>query len=147
MDKSDPGNWTGGAPGKGVLKGSKYGVSAKSHPELDIANLSLDDCKRIAKAEYWDKYYCDQLPPALAFHVFDTAYHGGSPIRWLQEAVGATPDGIAGSKTIAAVRAANPAAVVMAFNRKRLTYLMGLKNWPQNAKGWTARIVRNMEVF
>lgn len=112
-----------------------------------MKDLPLDTAKQIARVNYWNPYYCDQLPPTIAFHVFDTAYHGGSPIRWLQEVVGATPDGIAGSKTIAAIRGANPAAIVMGFNRKRLTYLMGLKNWPQNAKGWTARIVRNMEVF
>lgn len=130
---------------------TRYGITLKVARAWGylgpMKDLPLETARQIARSNYWKPYYCDQLPPALAFHVFDTAYHGGSPIRWLQEAVGATPDGIAGSKTIAAVRAANPAAVVMAFNRKRLTYLMGLKNWPQNAKGWTARIVRNMEVF
>lgn len=112
-----------------------------------MKDLSLDTAKQIARANYWKPYYCDQLPPAIAFHVFDTAFHGGSPIRWLQSAIGATPDGIVGSKTIAAIRSAHPAEVVMAFTRKRAEYLMGLKNWPQNAKGWTARLMRNMEVF
>lgn len=112
-----------------------------------MKDLPLDTAKSIARANYWQPYYCDQLPAPIAFHVFDSAFHGGSPIRWLQSAVGATPDGIVGSKTIAAIRAAHPAVTVMAFTRKRFEYLMGLKNWPQNAKGWTARLVRNMEVF
>lgn len=112
-----------------------------------MKDLPLETAKSIARANYWKPYYCDQLPPAIAFHVFDTAFHGGSPIRWLQSAVGATPDGIVGSKTIAAIRAAQPAETVMAFTRKRAEYLMGLKNWPQNSKGWTARLMRNMEVF
>lgn len=112
-----------------------------------MSELPLETAKAIARANYWQPYYCDQLPPAIAFHVFDTAFHGGSPIRWLQSAVGSTPDGIVGSKTIAAIRAAHPAVTVMAFTRKRFEYLMGLKNWSQNAKGWTARLVRNMEVF
>lgn len=112
-----------------------------------MKDLPLETAKSIARANYWKPYYCDQLPLAIAFHVFDTAFHGGSPIRWLQSVVGATPDGIVGSRTIAAVRTFAPAELVMKFNCRRLQYLMGLKNWPQNAKGWTARIVRNMEVF
>src|ERR1044071_1085092 len=87
-----------------------------------MSELPIETAKQIAYSNYWKPYYCDQLPPAIAFHVFDSAYHGGSPIRWLQEAIGTTPDGIVGSKTIAAVRAANPAAMVMAFYRKRVAY-------------------------
>jgi lysozyme family protein len=112
-----------------------------------MQDLPQDTAKEIARAWYWTPYRCDQLPMPIAFHVFDAAYHGGQPVQWLQSAVGATPDGIIGPKTIESVRAATPAAVVMGFNRKRLEYLTKLKNWPDNARGWALRIVRNMEVF
>jgi lysozyme family protein len=112
-----------------------------------MKDLPVETAKAIAKAYYWTPNRCDQLPAAIAFHVFDSAYHGGSAVQWLQRAVGATPDGIIGPKTVAAVRAAEPAAVVMAFNQARLEYLTGLKTWPQFGRGWVLRIVRNMEVF
>lgn len=130
---------------------TKYGVTlftARKWGYLGpMSELPLETAKSIAKSLYWAPNGCDQLPPALAFHVFDSAYNGGSPIRWLQSALGVDADGILGPKTIAAARAADPAATVMKFNQKRLTYLMGLMNWPSNSKGWTARIVRNMEVY
>lgn len=111
-----------------------------------MQDLPQATAKEIARAWYWTPYRCDQLPMAVAFHVFDAAYHGGHPVQWLQNIVGAAQDGIIGPKTIEAVRAAPAAAVVLGFNRLRLEYLTKLKNWPDNARGWTLRIVRNMEV-
>lgn len=46
-NRKDPGNWTGGKVGAGVLKGTKYGIAAHSYPNLDIKNLTLDDVKPI----------------------------------------------------------------------------------------------------
>lgn len=112
-----------------------------------MQDLPLDTARQIAKAYYWTPNRCDQLPPAIAFHVFDTAYNGGHPIIWLQAAVGATQDGIIGPKTIEKVRAMEPAAIVLAFNARRLEYLAKLDNWPQNSRGWVRRIIRNMEVY
>lgn len=112
-----------------------------------MKDLPLDTAKQIAKAYYWTPNRCDQLPPAIAFHVFDTAYNGGAAVRWLQQAAGVTADGIIGAKTVAAVRDANPAALVMAFNALRLGYLANLKTWPDFSRGWTRRIIRNMEVY
>ncbi len=110
----------------------------------DMRELPIDTAKQIARKNYWDKYQCDQLPPAIAFQVFDTAYNGGYAVKWLQEALGTTADGIIGAKTIAAARVANQARVVALMNGKRLLYLADLKNWPQNARGWAKRIARNI---
>lgn len=112
-----------------------------------MKDLSIDTAKQIARAVYWTPNRCDQLPPAIAFHVFDTAYNGGSAVRWLQQAAGVSADGIIGAKTIEAVRNMQPAALVMAFNALRLNYLANLPNWPDNARGWARRIIRNMEVY
>lgn len=110
----------------------------------DMRALPLATAKAIAKSEYWDKFQCDQFPPAIGFQVFDTAYNGGHPIKWLQEAVGVTADGAVGAKTIAAVRAADVCRVVARFNAKRLMYLTELKNWPQNSRGWARRVAANL---
>jgi len=136
---SDPGGETNWGITKAVARAWGY--------QGDMKDLAQDTAKSIARTNYWLPYGCDQLPPAIAFHIFDTAYHGGSPVRWLQSCVGSTPDGIIGPKTIQAVRSTNSAELVMQFTRKRMAYLRGLKNWPQNAGGWVDRLMRNMEVF
>lgn len=134
-------------PGGETMHGITFQVARAWGYLGPMKDLPLDTAKQIARAVYWTPNRCDQLPPAIAFHVFDTAYNGGAAVRWLQQAAGVTADGIIGAKTIAAVRDANPAALVMAFNALRLNYLANLKNWPENARGWVRRIIRNMEVY
>jgi lysozyme family protein len=127
---------------------TKYGVTERVARSWgyqgDMRDLPLDTAKAIARTWYWDKYQCDQFDPRIAYQVFDTAYNGGYPVKWLQECVGSTPDGVIGAKTIAAVRAADAAKVVAQFNAKRLLYLTELQNWPQNARGWARRIANNL---
>lgn len=113
----------------------------------EMKDLPLETAKQIARAYYWTPSRCDQLPPAIAFHVFDATYHGGPAVQWLQKAAGVTADGIIGAKTVAAVRDKNPAELVMAFNALRLGYLANLKTWPEFSRGWARRIIRNMEVY
>jgi lysozyme family protein len=110
----------------------------------DMRNLPLPTARSIAKSEYWDRYKCDQFPYAIAYQVFDAAYNGGKPVRWLQQAVGAAVDGIIGPATLALVRGADPAKVILSFNASRLLYLTSLKNWPSNSKGWARRIAENL---
>jgi lysozyme family protein len=109
-----------------------------------MKDLPLDTAKQIAKKNYWDPYQCDQFDPRIAFQVFDTAYNGGRPAQWLQQAVGATADGVIGAQTIAAVRAADPMKVVILFNASRILYYTGLGAWESFGKGWSNRIANNL---
>src|SRR5215471_2909318 len=104
-DARDPGNWTAGKRGEGQLKGTKYGISAASYPTLDIKNLTLDQAREICERDYWAKAGCPDLPPRLAFAVFDAAVNNGvgRAVRWLQAAVRADQDGAYGPATKAAV--------------------------------------------
>jgi lysozyme family protein len=112
----------------------------------DMRDLPLDTAKAIAKAWYWTKYQCDQFDERIAYQVFDAAYNGGYPVRWLQECVGVEADGVLGAKTIAAVRTADVWKTIALFNAKRLAYLTELQNWPPNARGWAKRIAYNILV-
>ena len=100
--------------------------------------------KAIAKAAYWDVARCDELPPAIAFDVFDTIYNGGRAIKWLQLAVGTNPDGIIGPATIAAARVASPDRTRLIFNAYRLGYYADLDSFATFGRGWTRRIVSNL---
>ena len=146
--RSDPGNWTGGKVGLGVLKGTKYGIAANSYPNLDIKNLTLNQAKTIYKRDYWDKIKGDQLPPDLAFHVFDMAVNSGISrgIKLLQKTAGTTEDGLIGPATLAAVSRMNVANAVLIYNANRLQFYTSLSTFVTFGKGWTNRVANNLRI-
>lgn len=143
----DPGNWTGGAIGQGVLRGTRWGISAAAYPELDIAALILAEARAIYRRDYWDPVLADALPPSIALLAFDAAVNCGvrTAIRWLQGAVGAAPDGIAGPRT----RAAAARACATQEGRERVATKMlarrnlhnaALRAWGDFGLGWSRRL-------
>jgi len=87
---------------------TKFGIAKRSHPDVDIKNLTKWEAKAIYKADYWDKIKGDQLPDAIAIAVMDYAVNSGvdRASRALQLAVKAEIDGAIGPNTISQVRAA-----------------------------------------
>ena len=69
---------------------TKFGISAKAHPGLDIANLSQADAVKIYKSEYWDKINGDKLPSALQNTALDAAVNQGvdNANHWIKESGG-----------------------------------------------------------
>jgi lysozyme family protein len=137
---ADAGNWTGGKVGVGSCRGTKYGISAASYPDLDIGKLTLEQAKAIARRDYWTRYHCDEFDPRIGAQVFDAAYNGGHPALWLQQASGAKPDGVIGAATVASVKAADPVKICARFDAYRLDYMASLDAWPSFSRGWTHRI-------
>lgn len=144
LTPADPGNWTGGVVGQGVLRGTKYGIAASSHPDLNIPGLTLQDAQAIYKREYWDAVRGDELPPTLALLVFDAAVNcgPGRARKWLQAAVGVTQDGIIGPATLAAVQAhqGRGAAVCAELMVERWMYHTSLPTWHTFGLGWARRL-------
>ena len=145
----DPGNWTGGARGQGQLKGTKFGISAASYPQLDIVNLTLTEAEDIYERDYWGKGGCPDCPPRLAFHVFDAAVNNGvgAAVRWLQSAVGAGQDGVYGPQTKAAVERAiardpDDLDIAAEVHAQRLHFVAGLSTWPTFGRGWSRRLAK-----
>jgi lysozyme family protein len=134
-DPNDRGNWTTGVVGKGVCKGSKFGISAESHPDLDIANLTQDAAKALYRADEWARIRGDDLPPPMACLAFDAAVNNGDgrAERWLQSAAGAHVDGQVGDLTIAAVKARAAAVggfqLCADFMALRLAFMSLLPTW------------------
>jgi lysozyme family protein len=92
LDPNDPGGET------------RYGISKKAYPNLDITNLTLGEAKEIYRRDYWQACRCDELPSGFALIVFDTAVNQGvgKAKRLLQIALEVEVDGVIGDKTIAA---------------------------------------------
>lgn len=64
-DPDDPGGET------------RWGISKRAHPGLDIANLTEEQAAEIYRTEYWDGAGCDDLPYPLDVCIFDCAVNCG----------------------------------------------------------------------
>ena len=121
---------------------TKYGISQKSYPFIDIASLTIDKAKEIYKKDYWDRCKCDFLPDALSVAVFDFAVNSGvkTSIKVLQQALGVKADGIIGNQTIGAANRLPLRKVLDDFMWRRLLYLIKLKDFKYFGGGWTSRV-------
>ena len=146
-DPKDPGNWTGGRPNAGELKGTKFGIAANTYPDLDIRNLTLEQARSIYRRDWWLKAGADQLDGAIVFQLWDFAVNAGmgTARRALQRAVGVADDGNVGAVTIAAVKALTVPDVILRFNAQRLRHYTALSTWPTYGKGWTNRVAGQLD--
>jgi lysozyme family protein len=64
-DPNDPGGET------------KWGISKRANPNVDIANLTKDGAKPIYKVKYWDPLNLDNEAYAIALLLFDTSVNQG----------------------------------------------------------------------
>jgi lysozyme family protein len=128
-DKNDPGGAT------------KFGISQRSYPDVDIKNLTLDQAKEIYRADYWNPVHGDELPDPLSHFVFDAAVNQGvsHAIYMLQTALKVTTDGKIGEKTIAAARASNNEACANFMMLRSFRYMSTI-NFGRYGPGWMNRL-------
>lgn len=145
-DRNDSGNWTSGVVGSGVLKGTKFGISAAAYPTLDIANLTKEQAIEIYRTDYWLKIHGDTLPEAVAFGVLDGAVNSGvsRSVAWLQRAAGVLGDGVWGPQTTAAIAVANPVQLLLKYTSYRLKFMTDAMGWKNYSSGWAGRIAVNL---
>jgi lysozyme family protein len=101
---------------------TKYGISQRAYPNLDIRNLTKQQAEEIYKRDYYDVCKIDLIEnELLALHVFDMAVNAGvgRSIRMLQRVILVDVDGVIGTQTINTANAANWAA---AFIQARINY-------------------------
>lgn len=128
-------------------KATKYGISQRSYPDLDIKNLTVEDAKKLYKRDFWDRAHCDSLHPVLAFQIFDAAVNSGigQSIRFMQRAVGVADDGDMGPLTLAAIQRRDTSELIARFNAERLEFMTKLSKWPDFSRGWARRIASNLK--
>lgn len=110
--------------------------------EKAMRGLTPDRVKPLYKRKYWDKICGDELPAGVDYCVFDAAVNSGPgrAIKWLQQAVGVAQDGALGPKTLAAVKAVDPTALIKDYSEARLAFLMSLPTWNVFKGGWGRRV-------
>lgn len=129
-DPQDPGGET------------KYGISKRSYPNVDIKNLTLDGAKQIYMDDFWLYLRCDRMNPSLAEFVFDFAINSGreTVAEKLQQAVGTLPDGKIGPATLAALNQKPVLQVVRLLFVERLKIMASSAGYPRFKNGWFARV-------
>jgi lysozyme family protein len=137
-DPNDPGGLT------------KFGISQRSYPSLDIASLTVDRALDIYHKDYWLANGCSTLPYPLDILVFDASVNcdGVEAIKFLQRTAGITDDGVFGPQTKqAAVNVARrPHFAAVSYLSYREKFYADLETTrPTNAKverGWMFRCLR-----
>lgn len=56
---------------------TKYGISKKAYPDLDIAALTREQAVEIYRRDYWEAIGADQLPNDVREAAFDAAVNQG----------------------------------------------------------------------
>lgn len=125
---------------------TNWGIAKRSYPDLDIANLTRDDAKAIYLRDFWQRGQMDQLPPAIAFQLFDIAVNSSieTAARMLQRAAGAADDGHIGPQTLAAVAAKSTTDMLVLIIAERLDFWRKLSTWPTFGKGWAGRAAQDL---
>jgi lysozyme family protein len=124
---------------------TKYGISKRQYPDLDIKNLSLEQAKEIYRRNYWqfDGIH-DQL---IGNKLLDMCVNMGvgAAIRLMQTAVRVQADGKYGAQTEAAINKEPAIQVLQSLRFQSVTHYLDLidKN-PKLAafkRGWLMRAV------
>lgn len=108
----------------------------------DVKSMPVSVAKQIYRDKYWDAVDGDDLPAGVDYCVFDYGVNSGNSrsVKVLQHAVGATPDGHMGPKTLKATADTDAKALIVEICDERLRFLQSLHTWPVFGKGWGRRV-------
>jgi lysozyme family protein len=130
---------------------TKFGISKRSYPHLDIKNLTQDQARQIYFCDFWMKCKCEDVADEnVAIKLFDLAVHAGIPqaVKLIQRALRAAgtqvvEDGIIGPITLKAINEADSTDLLAALKSEAAVYyrLLAKANPSQQKfiEGWLNR--------
>lgn len=138
------GGYTPGADDPGGE--TKWGISKRSYPDLDIKALTREEAVEIYRKDFWFKARCDLLPDSVAFQALDFAVNSGIVVATmaLQRAAGVAADGVVGPVTLSALVRVSAHDLICLLLAERLEFMTGLSNWPLAGRGWARRVARDL---
>ncbi len=128
-DPADPGGLT------------KYGISQRAHPDVDIRGLTYAQAAEIYRRDYWDRLRCGDMPAGIDLAVFDCGVNQGVGFaaKAIQRDAGARPDGIVGPLTLAAIARRHPEDLLTDFMARRMKRYASVSHAPRFMRGWSRR--------
>jgi lysozyme family protein len=102
---------------------TKYGISKRSYPHLDIKSLTRDQACKIYFCDFWMKAKCEDINDEnIATKFFDLAVHMGiqQAVKLVQRALRAAgeqivEDGVIGPITLTAINKVDPTDLLAAL--------------------------------
>ena len=126
---------------------TKYGISKRAYPDVDIAELTEEDAEEIYFNDYWSRIKGEELPAGVACVVMDYAVNSGisRASKALQSVCGVSNgDGIIGPASLNAVwvtvKNTSEEDVINAVTEQRQEFIRALKIYETFGKGWERRI-------
>ncbi len=134
-DPNDPGGAT------------KFGISQKAYPYLDIKNLTETQAREIYRNDYWNRVHGEEITnQAVAENIFDTAVNMGvrTASRLAQVTLDVKPvDGIIGKQTLKAINSADPEVFLAKFTLAKIARYANICNRNKSSRkfllGWINR--------
>ena len=131
---------------------TKYGISKRAYPEVNIADLTEEDAEEIYFNDYWNRIKGEELPAGVACVVMDYAVNSGisRASKALQSICGiANGDGVIGPNSLNAVwttvKNDGELSVVEGVIKQRQEFIRGLSIYETFGKGWERRITETHE--
>lgn len=126
---------------------TKYGISKKAFPNVNVINLTEQQAIDIYKNNFYNVCMIDSInDELLALHVFDFAVNAGigRSVKTLQKIVGSAQDGVIGAKTLSMANSGNFSTE---FIQARINFYksIGVGKNAKFLKGWLNR-VSNLKV-
>ena len=125
---------------------TKYGISKRAFPGLNIKELTVEDASAIYYHNYWIKLNLTNIKnEELKLHIFDMAVNAGikPAIKLLQSILGTTQDGVLGPLSEAKINTYQ-GDIVEEYKKARIDYYKQLivKNPKLKVfeKGWINRV-------
>jgi lysozyme family protein len=125
---------------------TKYGISKRSYPTVNIKELTLVQAKLIYKRDFWDPLHGDTLHSAVSYQLFDFAVNSSiqTAIRYYQRALGVADDGHWGPISQKASETMDQNDQLMLLIAERQDYQTRLSTWDSFGKGWARRNAQNL---
>jgi len=126
---------------------TKYGISRRAYPDLDIRNLTEQQARDIYKRDYWDRVRADEInSQALAESIFDNCVNMGvrRGSHLAQMAAKIEPaDGIIGSQSLEALNNFNEEIFISSYTIAKIARYAHICNRDKSQKrfllGWINR--------
>ena len=122
---------------------TKFGVSKRAFPHINIKDLTKEDAIEIYRIYYWDKIRIGEMPPEVRLAVFDCAVNQGHirAVSFVQKSLGVLNDGIVGPVTLAAFSEQSPKLFLSNFVMRRFEAYAKNDQWSVYGRGWMKRLM------
>lgn len=106
---------------------TKYGITKRTYPDLDIKNLSRERARAIYVSDFYLRYNLDKIGDLrTAEWILDWLVHSGpSAIRWIQHELRIQADGVVGPQTLGALAKMKDPKDILRWRLERLVRLTG----------------------